>query len=461
MDEGNASSDVDAIHLEPCLPIVISSDEEEAQPSRRPKRTRRQSIVSGFRPASKIESRTLLDATHDNDNSSDAATNWKGKGIARHRHDVTDSESPLKRRKLIKGTRPSSQDGSDELLDDIDEAAIIDTRLRTGIKMSVYQQNLEKLIRKKRGIAMQEESTESEDSDDEGVGNETSAFTGAKPTAEFGSDVSDEDENTTSDGDDFIVEDDGQETAPELPAAFSMRSHQDLAHHFKIACQFFVHLAVLPQRRRKSFFRTTLQENEYFSLPVQIIRRQLGSLRDSLVASSVWKPHFRKALETHPEFSLTMIDFAVPDCDACRLSGRLSTMCGRLNGIEDEMDSEDSDSNDDHDYTDDNKSKKEYHLGRFCAARAQTFHRFSHWEYHLFQALLREVDHLRISNGKHGFTRVARSNMKPPSDLSNPDSILDWLEGTNVISMEWQRLKELMESARKLEGNRELDVEVS
>lgn len=51
--------------------------------------------------------------------------------------------------------------------------------------------------------------------------------------------------------------------------------------------------------------------------------------------------------------------------------------------------------------------------------------------------------------------------MKPPSDLSDPDSILDWLEGTNVISMEWQRLKELMESARKLEGNRELDIEVS
>ena len=122
MDEGNTSSDVDAIHLEPCLPIVISSDEEEAQPSRRPKRTRRQSIVSGFHPASKIESRTLLDATHDNNNSSDAATNWKGKGIARRRHDDSDSESPLKRRKLIKGTRPSSQDGSDELLDDIDEA---------------------------------------------------------------------------------------------------------------------------------------------------------------------------------------------------------------------------------------------------------------------------------------------------------------------------------------------------
>ena len=44
------------------------------------------------------------------------------------------------------------------------------------------------------------------------------------------------------------------------------------------------------------------------------------------------------------------------------------------------MSSEDSDSNDDHDHTDDNKPQKEYHLGRFCAARAQTFHRFSHWE---------------------------------------------------------------------------------
>lgn len=56
-------------------------------------------------------------------------------------------------------------------------------------------------------------------------------------------------------------------------------------------------------------------------------------LRDSLVASSVWRLEFKKSLENYPEFSLTELDYAVPGCDACHLGGRRSTRIGRLGGI--------------------------------------------------------------------------------------------------------------------------------
>ena len=55
-------------------------------------------------------------------------------------------------------------------------------------------------------------------------------------------------------------------------------------------------------------------------------------IRDSLVASSVWKPAFKKKLERYPDFSLIELVAAVPYCDACRLGGRMSTLLGRLSG---------------------------------------------------------------------------------------------------------------------------------
>jgi hypothetical protein len=68
-------------------------------------------------------------------------------------------------------------------------------------------------------------------------------------------------------------------------------------------------------------------------VPLQITRRKICGLRDSLVASSVWRPEFKGPLETYPEFDLIPLDFAVPACDACHLGGRMSTLTGRLSGL--------------------------------------------------------------------------------------------------------------------------------
>lgn len=67
-------------------------------------------------------------------------------------------------------------------------------------------------------------------------------------------------------------------------------------------------------------------------MPLQVTRRKLSGMRDSLVASSVWKSNFKKALEAYPELTLVRLDFAIPQCDACNLGGRLSTLLGRLSG---------------------------------------------------------------------------------------------------------------------------------
>jgi len=39
----------------------------------------------------------------------------------------------------------------------------------------------------------------------------------------------------------------------------------------------------------------------------------------------------------------------------------------------------------------------------------------------------------------------------PPEDLSDADGIMDWLDQRGTVAMEWQKIKEMMESARKLE----------
>ena len=95
--------------------------------------------------------------------------------------------------------------------------------------------------------------------------------------------------------DDLFIEDDGMELLNvELPMELSMNAHQDLATHFKIICQLFVHLIVRPAKaflrqvisRQYSLtlsFVTSLKnfdyiaDNEYFYPPLLVARRRLSN----------------------------------------------------------------------------------------------------------------------------------------------------------------------------------------
>ncbi|KAF6765226.1 hypothetical protein DFP72DRAFT_870470, partial [Ephemerocybe angulata] len=365
----------------------------------------------------------------------------------RRRKQVEEAATPKRRRltRVRKATAVANSGSEEEAEEEeLDQKYVLESRLRERGKKTAFQKNLEKLKKLK-----QKQPLSSSSSEEEGESEESKVakpFKGAKRGGSlFGTSEVDEDEDMnepTSDSD-FIVEDEGL-GAPLLPAEYSMETHQELSHQFKKIFQFFVHIAVQPPKKRKKFMQTNMEEEEYFYVPLSITRRKLAGLRDSLVASSVWRPQFKKALERFPQFSLTSLAFTVPECDACHLGRRVSTLCGRLDGepydrvgfqlLKGEDESSDTDS-------DEKSLKKEFNLGRFCGRRTHVYHQFSHWEYGLFKSIDSELEGLRAmqtkKKGKKQFYRVAYAGGKqPPEDLTDADELVEWMDERKIIERE-------------------------
>ena len=64
--------------------------------------------------------------------------------------------------------------------------------------------------------------------------------------------------DSDNDMEDFVVQDDGS-VIPDLPMAFSRHSHQDTGHDFKVVCQLFVHLAMMPMDERRVYMEKMLK----------------------------------------------------------------------------------------------------------------------------------------------------------------------------------------------------------
>ncbi|VDB82998.1 unnamed protein product [Peniophora sp. CBMAI 1063] len=465
-DEQGSSSDVAAIHFEPRPPIELSDSDDE----RPPRRLHKKKEIN-------VSSSADYNA-RDSDSDMDDVPSPRKKRLVKRSTVTTLSDSSdneehepaPKRRKLAKGKRPTVSELSDDSGDEVDEAQILESRLRKRGKKSSFQKNLEKL-KKRRGGQTAETSSEEEEEESEGEDkdeeDEPVPFFGARRDGTEDIEEEGTSHQSREDEDDFIVEDDAATT--NLPAEFSMAARQDPAHLFKIVCQLFVHLAVRPARERHNYMQQILkgdgQNEEYFAVPLVMTRNKLSGLRDS-VASSVWRPGLKKALLALPDFTLSHLDFAVPHCDACHLGGRMSTFLGRASGQPYDRDSfepikkssDDEESSGDDDEDEDADEVKEFNLGRFCAARVQVFHRFSHWEYTLFEAIKSELDHLR---GGGNFVRVGFwKGLQPPEDLADADGVMDWLDQRGFIQMEWQRIKDMMSSASRLEGGREDDQDL-
>ncbi|KAI8998559.1 hypothetical protein BD414DRAFT_475410 [Trametes punicea] len=447
-DEGSQSSDAGAIRFEPQI-VEIGSSEGEDNTAPRPSLSSR-----GKKQVKRAHSEDSASPSMSSEGEADEVVYVrKGKRAAKKATTVLDSEDEAnspQTRKLIKGERPSTPDQDvADLLEEVDEGRIIESRLRARDKRSAFQKHLEKLKRKKRGEAIHTESSASASEDDDLI----EPFANARPRAGFGEE-SDGDRDIGADEDDtFIVEDDST-AAVELPAEYSMNTYQDLLHHFKIVCQLFVHMAVHDPEDR-SEVATRLQQNQYFTVALQIARRKLAGMRDSLVAGSTWRPNFRKALDTYPDLEIHALEFTVLGCAACNLGGRKSTLQGRLSGNPyDQLTYEplaEEESSDDED-AGSSALPKEFDLGRFCAKRTRTYHQFTHWEYHLFHALKDEVEGLKGKQDGRSFVRVAyAAGKQPPKDLTDADAIMDWLDERQVINIQWHEIKTMMESARNLE----------
>ncbi|KAG8217534.1 hypothetical protein J3R82DRAFT_5683 [Butyriboletus roseoflavus] len=441
----DTDSDVGAIRFEP--EVVEISDEDHSP--RRPKK--RKSLVGTHA----IPIRTISDESLEE--TIEVPRYQKGKNKV-----VLDSEDDIRphKRKLVKGIRPLTPEEDDDILEAGNQ--VLESRLRSRGKMTAFQKNLEKLKMlkgKKRSEIVLGSSSEAEQSENSaGV-----PFKGAKPYHSGESDaLHDETDSSDEDEKGFIVDDDALGApAAQLPLAFSLSTRQDLTHHFKIVCQLFVHIAVRPLVDRRPFLESALKEEEYLSVPLQTTRRKLSGMRDSLVASSTWRSDFKKVLETYPKFTLVRLKFAIPQCDACHLGGRASTLLGRLSGKPyDEYDFEDvsNDGSDESSEEDEEDSgvdgkrdvRAEFHLGRFCAARTRIYHQFSHWEYSLYKSLQRKI--MEAQDGTRRFVKVAYiGGIKPPRDLHDADTVMDWLDERGIIETEWQKVRQMMDNARNLE----------
>ncbi|CAA7271678.1 unnamed protein product [Cyclocybe aegerita] len=430
----SSSDEIGDIHFVPKTPEVVSlSDSDEDIPIS-PKSTRKRRLTRRSSPSGSDKEPDSSPITRKADKSDDS-----------------DDSPPRKRGRLLRRRpSPSTADATDsdehiaDIANEVDEERILEDRLRTRNKKSAFQKNLEKLKRRKMRGTRGKDTSEEEEEEEEA--SSIKPFKGAKPSKVLDDEDSEGEESSSSRPSDFIVEDDGP---VHLPAQFSMETHQDLSHQFKKIFQFFVHIAVEPPEDRATFMHQQIMNEEYFSVPLQVTRRKLLGLRDSLVASSVWRPEFRKSLERYPEFDLVALDFAVPSCDACHLGGRLSTRLGRLSGSPynrfgfEELPAEDS------------EDKKEYNLGRFCGKRTKTEVVLfpANRQHSLFQAIRREIDEARSSLSSSGFLRVAYfgGKQKPPKSLGDADALCDWLDERKIIEMEWHKLKTMMESAHHLE----------
>ncbi|KAG2134421.1 uncharacterized protein EDB93DRAFT_1092717 [Suillus bovinus] len=449
-DDLEQDSDVGAIKFE--AEVIDVSDEDDSP--RRPStgRLKRSLVITDSLPDVAASDDSLDDHTG-------IPIVWKGsKKGKRKRKAIADSdeESQPRKRKLVKGTRPPSPEGS--VIDEVDENDIIESRLRARDKKTIFQKRLEKLKslkgKKRSEITLELDSESSESGAELSEALAVRPFKGARPDRGHESESSSGEHEKTDEDDDFIVEDDEHGVlSTQLPIAFSMNTHQDLAHQFKIVCQLFVHMAVRFPSERRPFMKKMLETEEYFSVPLQVARRKLCGMKDSLVTSSVWKPQFKKPLERYPEFELVRMKFSAPRCDACNLGGRVSTLIGRVSGKSyDKYDFEDESSSSSDIDSDDmiSRSGKQFYLGRFCAARTRVFHEFSHWEYHLYHSLLGQIDEVLDDN--RGFVRVAfAGGAEPPKDMRDADKVMDWLDQRGLIEFEWQRVRELMDKARNLE----------
>lgn len=431
----SGDSDIAAIPFEPkppSQPQEGSSDDDEVtelsptkSQSSPVKRTQRICLSDDEDPPSTKQQPSLVTSLlSDSDSDSEGNITRKGK-TSRVAVLDSDEEVPRKKARLSKGTRPLFPE--QDPIDEVDESVILDTRMRERGKKSRYLQNLEKLKRKKQGRHTDDDS----ENESEGF----VPFEGSRPAREGLALV--EETDGLGDESDFIVEDDN---APvDLPGEFSRHRHRDLSENFKILCQLLVHVALQDPEFRGSYMSSRLEEpDEYFSMARDALDKKMSAILTQSVTSQIWKEPFLKALAKHPNLNLDRLEEVVYHCAACN-SSRPSTVYAIASGPPynkigyEPSNSTEAENSEDDEESDEGDDRREFFLGRFCAARARLHHSFIHWEYSLFRSLEQEA--ACFSSAKDG------------------DAVMERLVKKGVIEQEFMTIKRLIRRAQNSEGD--------
>lgn len=66
---------------------------------------------------------------------------------------------------------------------------------------------------------------------------------------------------------------------------------------------------------------------------------------------------------------------------------------------------------------------------------------------------------MEAQDGTRRFVKVAYvGGLKPPRDLHDADRVMEWLDERGIIEEEWQKVRQMMDSARTLERGEIDDV---
>lgn len=474
LDDSESDWDAGRSKLAPSSPVKSptgqTDDDSEEAPVELSPLVKRQRLMAAARVVSDIETSGSEDHVPLNKTK-------KRKGPITTDSDDEQLQAPSKRRKTLKrGLKPTSDE--ENLMDELDTDVVLNSRLRAPAKKSAHTKALEQMKRKRLGLSPKSSSHSSEEDSSQSDTNEISQRKEAKfkpipgsqrPGGSRTSPLEEDIGSTSSDASDFVVEDEEQVEVV-LPIEYSAQRVQPLGHSFKVFLQFLVHIACQPRHLRAIHMKERLKGDnpaaEYWRNATKHLRRTLGSIRDSQVASTIWSHDFRKALETRPELGVIITEVE-PYCHACRRSSALSTRQATLGGdaynpegFEPFEESSDTDS-------DESESSEEdaattFNLGQHCARRVELFHAFTHWEYHLFKAIEEEITALETANREKLRGQEKKKKKKKKKhlvDTDDPDAIVDWLDKRNVIEMHWREIQNMMERAKKVEMRQPGDID--
>lgn len=261
-------------------------------------------------------------------------------------------------------------------------------------------------------------------------------------------------ENSESDLEDFVTDDDDAPLgAPvEIPLEFTSHAHKPLKDQFPYVIEWLVHNRINPAFDRKD----PIYVNAWRKLDDEV-----RGLANSKFTSAAWKQDFNRALNSRPRletFPLAHIGSGLHDtCEACGRSGHPPTFRVVFSGspyhkdtlAEVESDSEDDDDKDaasvDSRGMPIPPATREWSVGSVCCSNAETAHSLLHWKHALKEWVEERLD----DEGWMTPQKLSeREKMKAKKRRALANQIVDEWQERRVVTALYGDFKNTIENAR-------------
>ncbi|KAI8080424.1 hypothetical protein BDF21DRAFT_418991 [Thamnidium elegans] len=294
------------------------------------------------------------DMEEDSEEEEEVVTRKRKRIISLEESSDSSEDEPLRQRLTKLKQVEQCDDIHDEELNFLDKSDILQERTR-GKKVSRYSEALKKLADKKSRL---------------------DSYRGEKGPIDHFINDDDSDDDDESEQDDFIVDDDmidGEKNTDiesemnkvEMPAEFSSARTQSFSKQLSLYIKYLVELSLNPTYN-------VLVTNNKFKIAKNAVIRRVQSYKDSMVTSDVWLTSFKEAMDKYPNWILKQVyEDSLFQCDACR-----SNKPARYKVIL---------------CSDEIPSQVTLHIGSECCRKGQMYHRFYHFELHMYNKVKKQV----------------------------------------------------------------------